>query len=49
MWCAKQRDLEHRLSQQRQAKEALNTYHKQHHIQLVDKLALEQEREAKLE
>ena len=45
---AQHRDLERRLSQQQQAKEALDTYHKQYHIQLTDESTLEQEREAKL-
>ena len=47
-WYAQHRDLERRLSQQQQAKEALDTYHKQYHIQLTDESTLEQEREAKL-
>ncbi|WP_114787136.1 chromosome partition protein MukB [Vibrio tetraodonis] len=47
-WYAQHRDLERRLSQQQQAKEALDTYHKQYHIQLTDESRLEQEREAKL-
>lgn len=46
-WQAQHRDLERRLSQQRQAKESVDAYYKQHQIQLIDEVTLEQERERK--
>ncbi|RSD31219.1 chromosome partition protein MukB [Vibrio pectenicida] len=44
-WHAQHRDLERRLSQQKQAQEWVASYHKEHHVHLADELALEQERE----
>ncbi|OXX70539.1 chromosome partition protein MukB [Vibrio sp. V19_P1S1T109] len=44
-WYAQQRDLERRLNQQQVARQSVAEYQKQHHIDLHDELALEQERE----
>ncbi|RJX73751.1 chromosome partition protein MukB [Vibrio sinensis] len=44
-WRAQHRDLEQRLNQQRQTREAVAEYQKQHHIELTDELSFEQERE----
>lgn len=44
-WRAQHRDLERNLNQQRQARELVDVYQKQHHAELVDELTFEQERE----
>ncbi|WP_333003003.1 chromosome partition protein MukB [Vibrio coralliilyticus] len=44
-WRAQHRDLERNLNQQRQARELVDAYQKQHHAELVDELTFEQERE----
>lgn len=44
-WRAQHRDLERNLNQQRQARELVDAYKKQHHAELVDELTFEQERE----
>lgn len=44
-WRAQHRDLERNLNQQRQARELVDSYQKQHHAELVDELTFEQERE----
>ncbi|PAU39258.1 chromosome partition protein MukB [Vibrio coralliilyticus] len=44
-WRAQHRDLERNLTQQRQARELVDAYQKQHHAELVDELTFEQERE----
>ncbi|WP_099607471.1 chromosome partition protein MukB [Vibrio coralliilyticus] len=44
-WRAQHRDLERNLNQQRQARELIDAYQKQHHAELVDELTFEQERE----
>ncbi|OLQ95206.1 cell division protein MukB [Vibrio ponticus] len=44
-WRAQHRDLERSLNQQRQARELVQEYQKQHHVELADELSFEQERE----
>ncbi len=44
-WRAQHRDLERSMQQQRQARELVQEYQKQHHIELTDELSFEQERE----
>ncbi|MCG9684241.1 chromosome partition protein MukB [Vibrio sp. Isolate23] len=44
-WRAQHRDLERNLNQQRQARELVSAYQKQHNVELVDELTFEQERE----
>ncbi|NRF31135.1 chromosome partition protein MukB [Vibrio coralliilyticus] len=44
-WRAQHRDLERNLNQQRQARELVDAYQKQHHAELADELTFEQERE----
>ncbi|MGR5547480.1 chromosome partition protein MukB [Vibrio sp. DNB22_12_1] len=44
-WRAQHRDLERSLNQQRQARELVNEYQKQFHIELTDEITFEQERE----
>ncbi|MBU2895409.1 chromosome partition protein MukB [Vibrio hepatarius] len=44
-WYSQHRDLERRLSQQKQAQEWVDSYQKEHHVHLTDELTLEQERE----
>ncbi|MBN3573476.1 chromosome partition protein MukB [Vibrio neptunius] len=44
-WRAQHRDLERNLNQQRQARELVDAYQKQHRAELVDELTFEQERE----
>lgn len=44
-WRAQHRDLERSLNQQRQARELVDGYRKQHHVELTDEIAFEQERE----
>ncbi|OLQ87965.1 cell division protein MukB [Vibrio panuliri] len=44
-WRAQYRDLERSLNQQRQARELVQEYQKQHHVELADELSFEQERE----
>lgn len=44
-WRAQHRDLERNLNQQRQVRESLTEYQKQFHVELVDEMAFEQERE----
>ncbi|NOI30139.1 chromosome partition protein MukB [Vibrio coralliilyticus] len=44
-WRAQHKDLERNLNQQRQARELVDAYQKQHHAELVDELTFEQERE----
>ncbi len=44
-WRAQHRDLERSLNQQRQARELVNEYQKQFHVELTDEITFEQERE----
>ncbi|MCW8335056.1 chromosome partition protein MukB [Vibrio paucivorans] len=44
-WRAQHRDLERSLNQQRQAKQLVGEYQKQHNVVLSDEITLEQERE----
>ncbi|KOO05897.1 chromosome partition protein MukB [Vibrio hepatarius] len=44
-WRAQHRDLERSLNQQRQARELVESYRKQHNVELTDEIAFEQERE----
>ncbi|USD42109.1 chromosome partition protein MukB [Vibrio sp. SCSIO 43135] len=44
-WRAQHRDLERSLNQQRQAKQLVDEYQKQHNVVLSDEITLEQERE----
>jgi len=44
-WRAQHRDVERRLHKQRQTQDLVAEYQKQHHIELTDELAFEQERE----
>ncbi len=44
-WRAQHRDLERNLNQQHQVRESVNEYQKQFHVELVDEMAFEQERE----
>ncbi|MGI2999440.1 chromosome partition protein MukB [Vibrio alginolyticus] len=44
-WRAQHRDLERSLNQQRQARELVAEYKKQYHVELIDEVTFEQERE----
>ncbi|NOH79451.1 chromosome partition protein MukB [Vibrio sp. RE86] len=44
-WRAQHRDVERRLLKQHQTQELVSEYQKQHHVDLVDELSFEQERE----